>query len=594
MKTALTDTISEIVQYDYAGGPVSKPIILTEYYSDTQSTWVELDNVESRSIELSNENKRYQSYSFLPPSRKLDLQLNNFEQIYSTGSGSPEASILKKNLLIRCWSGYREETGDPLGLYGSGIYGTSLYSTADSHKNDYLFQQGVFIIDDPKPTDTKVKITGRDYLRKALETEINLPTYNNENIANVMTDILDRCSIPYDTATWNVTSTTVSVNATLSEDLNDISGWKALDHIMDAINAGNDDWRFRFNQDGNPELKILPTDVEADWTSHYFYNIESISKGEDSQKQLQRVTAVNRSFVTSEERTLNSVSGTTSGTTLRISYGTLGYYKHSYDIKRNSKGVLVSTANIYRELTSTAFTYYDSAYNETSATNATAINNLSTNKAVYVRYVDNNDVISTESDRGNTYVEFSVNSGVSYDIDVLGCIKNTYNNNLELWSESGNSDNIKTNDGSTTKITNPFMDQTMLQSYADYLLGQNAEPEKRIELTQNPNPMLELNDNVMVFDLYTYTDDIYGLITIKEVWSNPGLKQKLVLKDRGFDLGDFIWDRGASNPRVWDKPREINNLLYDRGFVWDQDLDVNATGDPTDYNNTKEVVFRSV
>jgi len=48
MKTDYTSTVSEIIQFEKVNGPVCKPIAKTEYYSDTQSTWVALDEIESR------------------------------------------------------------------------------------------------------------------------------------------------------------------------------------------------------------------------------------------------------------------------------------------------------------------------------------------------------------------------------------------------------------------------------------------------------------------------------------------------------------------------------------------------------------------
>jgi len=528
LKTDLTNTISELIQYDYAGGAVSKPIIKTEYYSDTQSTWKEFDNdIEKRQIELSIENRRYLDYSFLPPSKKLKLTLNNFYQVYSTGSGNSKANILKKNLLIRCWSGYESFSIDSnIARYGSAIYGSSVYSTAGSY-TQYLFKQGVFIIDDPVFRDTKIEITGRDYLRRALETEINLPQLNSINVANVITKILDRCNIPYDTSTWDVTSTTITVNSTLAENLNNISGWKALNYTMDCLNAGDDDWVFRFNEDGNPELKKLTTDIEADWTIHYKYNIESISKGLDSLKQLQRVTIMNKNIIVDTESTLKEISGTASAS-LHVTYAT----------------------------------------------------------ALYVRYEDDLNAIISEYDRGNTGITFTMNSGVNYNIKIFGCaLKNTLSD--EIFEEFGNSDNIKNKHGSTWKLVNPMMDSTKAKEFAKYIINKNANPEKRIELIMNINPLIELQDNLMVFDKYTYTDDIYGLVSIVELWTNPALKQKLVLKDRGFNLGNFVWDRNGLISG-------INDLKYDKGFVFDQDLPINATSDASDYSNTKELAFRSV
>ena len=97
------------------------------------------------------------------------------------------------------------------------------------------------------------------------------------------------------------------------------------------------------------------------------------------------------------------------------------------------------------------------------------------------------------------------------------------------------------------------------------------------------NKSLELNDKILVFDKYTYTDDLYHLKEIKETWNNGNIKDTLILEDSGINLGDFIWDRNGHLSGV-------NDLQYDIGLVWDQDLKLNATlGDETNYSYTKSI-----
>jgi len=641
MKTDYTSTISEVIQYDVAGGAVSKPYIKTEYYSSTQSTFVDFTDLEGRTIELSNENRRYMVYSFMPPSKKISFTLNNFEQLYSTGSGNTKATILKKNLIVRAWSGFEltqseaqtsqsddfastnkfvhtQKSGSTViydissytgtvdgnllkNMYNSNTYGATTYeysgyylktftitdaerkfkqatittSSADfdfryrvspysdffgatwstissiasgsntknfnadldddylqvallfkkatgainsisvlKEDNVFLFKQGTFILDDPNYQDTKVVCNGRDYLKKALETEINLPDLTGTlNVATAMTYVLDRCGVPYDTAEWDTTSTTISVDATVAEQLDNISGWQALDFLMDAVNAGDDDWRLKTEETGNLSLKKIPTDVEADYTIHYFYNIESIDKDLDSDKQLQRITVMNKDIVVNPEIELKTYTGT--ATALHLTYGTT---------------------------------------------------------ALYVRYTDDNSVIITEDSRSNTAIDFTL-SGSTSDIVLYGCTpKNALT--VEVFAEAGNSDNIVNNEGSTYKRINPFMSANMCQKFADYLIGFYGDPAKKITLSMVPNPYLELNDNLVIFDLYTYTDDIYGLTSIRESWNEPALKVQLTLEDRGFDLGDFIWDRNGFKSG-------INDLDYDKGFVWDQNLEIGGSDSNT-------------
>jgi hypothetical protein len=662
LKSGLTNTISNLV-LDQVDGAVSKPAIKTEYYSDTQSTWKSFDtrDIESRTLNLENQNNRYQVHSFLPPAKTINLLLNNFDQQYSTGSGNPKATILKKNLLIRAWSGYdvgtassqstinddftshnkffhtqllggkvyndsATESGNTFatasgitsygGTLGGGSYSPEGYyikrfnlplpqaaeplkmqlavsdnnmkfkyrvsqyedmaggvwSTFSSmatgtntktlaagvndnyiqylvswhsgswntatclntatlfyEDNETLFKQGVFITDEPKFGE-KVNITGRDYLRKALETQINLPTITGNAIGTVIERVLDRTGIPYDVSNWDITSTTVTLDGTAVSSLNNQSGYKVLDKLMDALNAGNDDWQFQFNDLGQGQLKKIPTATEADDIIHYHFNIENISKDFDSDKQLQRVTAVNKDIIVNAESTLGNFTGTTSGTSLSLTY----------------------------------------------------------TDALYVRYSDANDIILSETARGNTGVSFSVNSGVAYDINVFGCTpKNAITS--EIWAERGNSNNIKLNDGDTFKNVNPFFNQTMAGEYSDYIIGKFGDPALRVQLTQFANPLIELNDNLLVFDKDTFSDTIMGLRAINESWSNPGYMQNLTLIDKGVAFGISRWDRNGI-PAGINNVSGINDIVW-ASLVWDYDLGPTATSDPDSYENTKKVGF---
>jgi len=652
LKSAPTATLTETLLYDVIGGAVSKPRIKTQYYDTVNSTWASFDDIQSREINLSTENKRYQAYSFLPPVKTIKFTLNNFNQIYSIGSGNAKATILKKNLLVRAYTGYQLTAGQTtlstdnlisnnelfhtiksgstiipssnnitdtyltaaqLGTsaYGSSTYGSGAYAYASYYKKTFTtdeeqqplalncnvstnkfslkykldmdawssyqtlatganeitlvstplyknvqtivrfntdsyatashinslalsydqkslyFKRGTFIIDEPFYNET-VEVVGRDYLRKALETEINLPTYLSSTPATtILTNILDRCNIPYATSTWDSISTATQItSATAAQALNNISGWKALDYAMDIINAGDNDIIFTFDNDGKAVIRKVPTDVEADWMTHYRYNIESIDKSFDSDKQLQRITAVNKDIIVNSEALLKTVTGTIS------TYGNL-------------------TA-----------TYSD---------------------ALYIRYDDNNSNILTESARTNGSVSFTMTAG-AYDIDIYGCTpKNAITD--EIWSEFGNSDNLINNKGSTFKKINPMLNQTASDAYVKYMIATNADPKKSITLSQVPNPLTELGkDKWVIFDRYTYTDDLYIPQQINEIWNmDSGLKETVTLKDSGDDLSNFIWDRNGIQSG-------LNDLKYDIGLVWDQDIAIGVS-DTTDYTGTKEVQF---
>lgn len=646
MKSALNNTIGDFI-VDQIDGSSSAPIIKTEYFSDTQSTWREIPSefIESRTINLSSVNDRYQVHSFVPPIKTMDLMLNNFD--HGWNDDGARAGIIAKNRLIRCSTGLNMPLGTntlltddfatgakfvntvksgslvtsditpfsgtiataaELGVtygtgatYGSAVYGhlgyytktfnlpesgdnearhfninvnsnnfslkyrvgndsafigspwynyralttgaNSMSLTADDNQNfiqyiirfegntygvdnlnsavlNYsskaeLFKQGTFILDQPKFND-KVKAQGRDYLRKALETEINIPAVSNQPITTTLTKVFDRCSIPYDTATWNLTATTISLTTTAAESFNNTSAYKVTDKLMTALNAGNDDWKFAF-KDGQATINILPTATEADALAHYFFHIEQISKDLDSDRQLQRVTAVNKDIIVESESLLKSATG-------------------------------AATSAL-------SITYADS---------------------LYVRYEDNNNTILTETARTNGSVSLSMSTGSGYDIDVYGCVpKNAIT--TEVWGEKGNAANILSNDGNTHKAVNEFLTATMAQDLCNYLITKNGSPAKRVQTVQLMNPLVELDDNFLIFARETSDNTIFGLQKITESWTNPGLKHKLEFVDKGVVFENFVWDRDGYNPGVEDNK-------YDTSLIWEYDLGVNATADNTSYN----------
>ncbi len=634
MKSLFGNTVSESIQFDEVAGATSRPFIKTQYFDDSSEVWKDFEDVQSREITLSNENKRYMNFSFVPPSKELNLTLNNANQAYSIGSGDPKSAILKKNLLIKCFSGYElSATGSyatvdnfngkkyhtflsggslyasmgswtgtvskfamfntydkfnlstreysPSGYYHNrfefastaydsfkdmivttntdkisarykvgfegwspwkslvtGVNTIKIDSSADSKSLDYifrwdvpvwggneaisnitinaqrkgyLFERGTFLADDPSYGE-QVTIPGRDYLKKGLETEITIPTWTNRTIHGALTDIFDRCSIPYATANWDATSGVISVNASIAEDVGAISGWKAIDYLMDVANGCTDNWLLKWEGDGSMSLKKVVTDVEADYVVDYRYNIESIQKNFNADKQLQRITVLNKEISVNSERLLGNITGTASGASWASG-------------------------------------------------------------ALYVRYVDNVGNVASETSRTVTSLGLSFSGTASRDVDIYGAPYRS----LKSWnvlSENGNAMNLLNSDGVTYKLINPFISQVQAVALATKLLTTWQEPQKKIQLTMSSNPYLEMNDNCMIFDLFTYTADIYQIREIKESFNDPSLKDSMTFLSRGFTLPSLIYDANGVD-------EGINDIKYDKGFTYDQELGIGIEDDRT-------------
>ena len=131
MRTVSSNTIGDYI-VDQIDGAISSPIIKTEYYSDTQSTWktIASEFIENRTINSSSQNDRYQVQSFVPPVKTLDLILNNFDQGWNDDGA--RAGIIAKNRLIRCWSGLNMPVGTDTTLTDDFATDTKFVETVKS------------------------------------------------------------------------------------------------------------------------------------------------------------------------------------------------------------------------------------------------------------------------------------------------------------------------------------------------------------------------------------------------------------------------------------------------------------------------------
>jgi len=83
----------------------SHPIARVQYMSDAQA-WVDLEDVLSVTINKKGVDNRWNVFSLLPPVSEMTVQMNNFAQKYSDGSGSPFEGILTRNRKLRAFLGY--------------------------------------------------------------------------------------------------------------------------------------------------------------------------------------------------------------------------------------------------------------------------------------------------------------------------------------------------------------------------------------------------------------------------------------------------------------------------------------------------------
>lgn len=411
------------------------------------------------------------------------------------------------------------------------------------------FSQGEFLLDDPSFSSSfgsiQASVSGRDYFKRAFETKVSMPAISAVDMGSVIRQVCDRALIPYTTTTIPLIGTSVSVDA--ANNFKDVSARDILDQCI-AFLAGyvNGGYRLIINDDGYLELIIKPdTATSADYVMDYRTNVFSMSKGYTQNNLLQRMTVMEKDHTVDEEVLLDSDA-----------YNTIG-----------SKSL--------------SWSPYPSIY-----------------KRVYITWGSSSaDATFAITSLDNEGITFTL-SGTTIDatVYIYGCKLQSSPPSTGEWIVDVNhvsttkaleTAGYNRRDGFTHKLTNVFCDTSAkAATIAEYFGSEYGNRRFELSVSGPGNPLLEINDKVMVFERYTNSSSIFILTGISHEFTAEGASFKSSYKftDFGFTLPSLIWDLAGIVEGAAD-------LDWDVGYLWDQDQGSTATEDTTDYSNTKEVQF---
>jgi hypothetical protein len=380
-------------------------------------------------------------------------------------------------------------------------------------------------------------------MKRAFETKVSMPSITSEDIVTVIRWACDRAQIPYTSLTLPLLGELVTVAD--ADNFKDTSARDIIDQCIGYIvGVVDNNYRLVVNDDGYLELILKPdTATSADYVMDYRSNIFSLSKGYTSNNLLQRMTIMQKDHTVSAETQLDTDTFATAG----------------------SKTLSWASGSIYKRLVI--------EYNASS-----------------------DDATVTVTAVTNTSITLTV-AGTTLDIDVTAygdalnstpppCGEWLVNNNHVISKAKQFTTGLQLRNGFTNKITNVFIPDDATAATIASVYGDEFG-NKLFELSVNGvgNPLLEINDKVMVFEKYTNSSSIFIMTGISHSFQANGAEFKSSFKftDFGFTLANLIWDLNGLVPGAGD-------LDWDVGYLWDQDLGY-VSSDATDYSGTKEVQF---
>ncbi|NHZ84323.1 MAG: hypothetical protein GWP19_00390 [Planctomycetia bacterium] len=405
------------------------------------------------------------------------------------------------------------------------------------------FSEGEYLLDDPSFSanhgNYSASFSARDKFKKAFETQINTPDYSSQDVAEVIRDIVDRMGIEHNDGNELIADTGYTVTISTDDTFKNIKAIDALNECMLYLNSKNINYRLELNDNGYLQLVLKDTTVNnADWQIDYRWTGLSISKKYESDKLLQRVTIMSESHTVDEEIQLATQNYTTAG----------------------NKTLSWSGDAIYKRIT---------------------ITEGSGNDAVFT-------LTKTELDS----IELNISTGSIIDITVTIDGDKLTAGFIGYAGEDIYYNNQKNYEGFTQRIINRLI-QSDEESrvFAEKLIDIYGNPEFKVTIRLPANPLLELGDKLLIWEKYTNTKTIYRIDKISLSYNAEGARyyQTLQLSDMGSDLDNFQWDRhNVLNGGMYEG---IDDLKWDTGLLWDQDLGINVTEDTTDYENTRKVLF---
>ncbi|KKM17097.1 hypothetical protein LCGC14_1679200 [marine sediment metagenome] len=403
-----------------------------------------------------------------------------------------------------------------------------------------LFNQGDYLGNDPSFSvsngNYKASTSGSDFFRRALETNISTTAYTAAEMSTVIEDIADRCGIDHDT----LTTTGVLVTVSADDTFKNTRAQSAFNECLVYLNAVDDDWRLRIDDTTNKLiLEIKPTtEITADFQLDFRSNIISLNKSFQSTNVIQRATVLTESTPVGAEESLDSDNFTTVGQKTLTWTGEAIFKRFEIELNASDPSVTVVIDEVEGEL---------------------------------------------------ARVTIAGSGSIDVDVEIFGDKLSGAGITGEAFSDI----NHQNMDGITQVFINRFVaTDAVAKTLAEEIITLFGNQNFKYSITTPLNPLVELNDRLLVWEKFTNSQSILVVESINHSFTASGASAKTTISavDIGFDFEDFVWDR--HNFKNGGCTAGTDDIDYDTGLLWDQEFGPQVTSDTvTDVDTRRDVLF---
>jgi hypothetical protein len=433
-------------------------------------------------------------------------------------------------------------------VFDTGVWGSGAVSGISIEYETFYeyFNAGQFLVDKPNWSSSfgnyDASISCRDKFKKSLETKITSPSYSvatyatGVDIGKILRDTADRCGMLHNDGTELIADTGYKINIADDDNFKDEKASDIFNEVLTYLNFKNVNYRLELNSDGYLQLVIKDSTINnVDWVLDYKSNLINLSKSEESDNLLQRITILSKSHNTDAEIELAS---------------------QTYNSVQTNTDLTWSNEAIYKRIEVT---------------------------------VNSGDGVFSLAETHNTKIVLNITgTSINVTVKVYGC---ELVSSPPFVGESIYYSNAENYDGITFKIENRLAQSDAdCRNMAKALTDRYGSPSYAVSATIPFNPLLELGDRVLIIEKYTYTNTIYRVDGISLTYNASGAScyQSLTLTDLGSDLTDFNWDR--HNVLNGGESSGVDDINYDESGIWDYDLFLQDT-DTNDYEHLRNIKF---
>ena len=384
-----------------------------------------------------------------------------------------------------------------------------------------------------------ISVSLRSELKRAMESEVSCPSYASlTDCAVILRDVCDRAGILHDDGTELIPTTGYEVIIADDNNFINISAVDVFSEVMEYLQYKNSLFRFVF-KDNYMQLITISTDPdELDYFTDE-HHLTGISFGQSTERLLKNATIQSQKELTEVETLLAYAPHTDTATSQTITWSNDATYLRV--IHSNRAGYTLELGEI--DLVAKTLKY-----------SVTKIGSGNTTVSVF-----GCEMTSTVPPQG-TAIEYPTTQRV----DSPEGFSYTQENRL-----------VQTSDDA--------------KGIAERLIADFGQPLDTIEYALAfPNPILEIGDQVWVFDRVTQCNNTFVIdsISLSYVAENCQFTQSISASQLTSTAPTATtWDEGGFSP--------ISNWWDNWSRIWDLDLGLSAIDDPNTYPTPIRTIIKT-